>query len=343
MTFLNCCCGLMPAKSQMSVSWQSLATFSSLQATLAGKQSKNISAGFVYVCWYVSPKRLRPADFDKTSWFCALAVVLVSGPSDWSGQRRITCTCTGKTAQKAGSRCSRQAAAVSSLVAIGRTWQRRSMTLMNIYEGLKIYLLFTQTNKVGVCVSDGAITPAGWCCDVATLTGEVNETEDRWASITVELDSWTKTWSWVHSNIHTCTRKNFLTDAGAYMDDWARLTSLSPVTVAEGEEKQMTCRPLCCGPKLLYQTLPGSQLKNKSEAKLQWGVFLSLCSMCQLHCNLIFPLFAFYRQHLQGFKWIFWKQWSLWRLGGGRNLQGCRKLLNGAKTSEGLDFFLWQQ
>lgn len=45
------------------------------------------------------------------------------------------------------------------------------------------------------------------------------------------------------------------------------VTLLSPVKAAE--EKQMTCCPLCCGPKLLYQTLPGSQLTDKSEAKLQ--------------------------------------------------------------------------
>lgn len=65
------------------------------------------------------------------------------------------------------------------------------MKLMNIYEGLKIYLLFTQTNRVkGECVRGGSIIAADWCCDVAKLTGKVNETEDWWANITVAPDSW---------------------------------------------------------------------------------------------------------------------------------------------------------
>lgn len=64
---------------------------------------------------------------------------------------------------------------------------------MNIYEGLKIYLLFTQTNRAGVCVSGGAITPADWCHDVGKLRGKADENEDRWANLTAALDLGTKT------------------------------------------------------------------------------------------------------------------------------------------------------
>lgn len=87
---------------------------------------------------------------------------------------------------------------------------------------------------------------------------------------------YTKMYPPTHTRARAHTQRR--TQALTWMTELGLLMILlSPVKAAEAEEKQMTCCPLCCGPKLLYQTLPGSQLKDKSEAKLQWEVFLSLC------------------------------------------------------------------
>lgn len=87
-----------------------------------------------------------------------------------SGQTKITSTCTGVTSQKAGIRYSCQAAAFGGIKAIRSIWQRRKRTFMNISEGLKIYLLLAQTNRVRVCVSDVATLSAADYCDVVKRT-----------------------------------------------------------------------------------------------------------------------------------------------------------------------------
>lgn len=61
---------------------------------------------------------------------------------------------------------------------------------MNIYEDLKIYFLFTQTNRVeGVRIRDGSVSTADWNCDSGKLTVKDNKTVGRWAKIRVKLDS----------------------------------------------------------------------------------------------------------------------------------------------------------
>lgn len=155
----------------------------------------------------------------------------------------------------AGSGYSCQAAAVSSLVAIRGTWQRRRMKLMNIYDSLKTYLLFTQTNRVeGVRVRDWAITPADWSSDVAELTGKVNETKHGWTNSTVRPDPCTKARSRsTHQLTYMCTTLH--QHAAAHMDDWAWFLVWMLLW--------MRSHSLCCQAKLLYQTLPGGRHKDK--------------------------------------------------------------------------------
>lgn len=144
--------------------------------------------------------------------------------------------------------------AFGSLVAITSTWQRRRMKLVNIYEGMKIYLLFTHTNRVeGACVSDAAIIPANWYRDVVKLSGKVSETEDRWANTVSH-------WSWTHklkhspeytptfSRVHKKTQKH-----STYMDDWARFTYGFAFSCENRMQKRgtMTCHRLWCGPEFI--------------------------------------------------------------------------------------------
>lgn len=117
--------------------------------------------------------------------------------------------------------------AFGSFVAIRSTSQMRRMKLVNIYEGMKIYLLFTQTNRVeGVCVSDAAIIPADWYCSVVKLSGKVNETEDRWAKTVSH-------WSWTHKLKHS----------PEYTPTFSR--------VHKKTQKRSTCHLLWCGPKFI--------------------------------------------------------------------------------------------
>lgn len=81
-----------------------------------------------------------PSPPSKASRFHDLVVVLVSG-SRGPLVKHWYSLCTGKTTQKAGLRCSFQAAAVS-LGAITRTLK---MKLVNIYRLLKISYSFKQT------------------------------------------------------------------------------------------------------------------------------------------------------------------------------------------------------
>lgn len=90
------------------------------------------------ICITLQPFFLPPS---KASRFHDLVVVLVSG-SRGPLVKHSYSLCTGKTTQKAGLRCSFQAAAVSSLEAIRRTLKKKPI---NIYRRLKISYSFKQT------------------------------------------------------------------------------------------------------------------------------------------------------------------------------------------------------
>ncbi len=73
-----------------------------------------------------------------------------------------------------------------------------------------------------------------------------------------------------HTHVNKKKPSHSHTQALTWMTELGLLMILlSPMKAAEAEEKKTTCCPLCCEPKLLYQTLPGSRFKDKSEAKLQ--------------------------------------------------------------------------
>lgn len=119
--------------------------------------------------------------------------------------------------------------------------------------------------------------PADWCRDTAKVTGRVNETETGGPrSQSHETEHGPE-----DTRTHTRTQKNTSTHkALTWMTELSLLMILpSPMKAAEAEEKQMTCCPLCCEPKLLYQTLPGSQLKENLRQNYK-REFLFLCAEC---------------------------------------------------------------
>lgn len=135
----------------------------------------------------------------RLSYFCCI-------PHGCLGQTRTISTCTGKTTQKAGSTYSCQAAAVSRLIAIRRTWQRRRRRKnVNIYEGLEIYFFFTPTNRVdGVCSRDGSVSPADWNCDSAKPTVRDNATVGRWADDAgTQCSTLSEHTKYTHTHTHT--------------------------------------------------------------------------------------------------------------------------------------------
>lgn len=188
---------------------------------------------------------------------------------------------------------------------------------MNIHDSLKTYLLFTQTNRVeGVCVRDGAITPADWSCDVAKLTGKVNETKHRWTNSTKARSRSTHQLTYMCTTLHQ--------HAAAHMDDWAWFLVWMLLFPATGRrQKRGRWQVVLFAVKLNYYTKLCQAADTKINRKLLCnGKFFFLCAKCvMLHCNLIFPLSAIHQQRLQGLKWIsenkgahgFWQQEELCR------------------------------
>lgn len=98
----------------------------------------------------------------------------------------------------------------------------------------------------------------------------------RWSHGTKYDPEYTPTYTHVNKKKHPHSHTQALT----WMTELDLLMILlSPMKAAEAEEKQTTCCPLCCKPKLLYQTLPGSQLRDNLRLNYNKEFFF-FCAEC---------------------------------------------------------------